>query len=159
MGRALFIFAHSFLPPGIADASPVLVSMCFAAGLNAAVTRTPFSSPLILVTLSGQPNISAPALCAALASLLVTRSSKFIGPQRDRADLRFVGDLQPLQNAIENGRQEKERKAAYLNGHETMDSLKALETSSLVKEAVPTGEYTGCLHFMLPQSKLYSTCA
>lgn len=71
--------------------------MCFAAGLNVAVTRTPFASPLILVTLSGQPNISAPAICASLASLFITRSSKFIGPQRDRDDLKFVGDVRPLE--------------------------------------------------------------
>ena len=84
------------LPPEVFAASPALMCMCFAAGLNVAVTRTPFASPLILACLSGQPNVMAPALCAALASLFVTRSSKFIGPQRDRADLKFVGDLQPL---------------------------------------------------------------
>ncbi len=72
--------------------------MSFAAGLNVAVTRTPFASPLILATLSGQPNVMAPALCAALASLFVTRSSKFIGPQSDRADLQFMGDLKPLED-------------------------------------------------------------
>lgn len=142
MGRALFVFAHAFLPPGIVDASPVLMSMCFEAGLNAAVTRTPFASPMILVTLSGQPNISAPALCAALVSLLVTRSSKFIGPQRDRTDLRFVGDIQPPQKTTENGRQEKGGTAADLNGHEMIHALMALETSSLVQEAVPTGGYS-----------------
>ena len=97
LGRALLSIAPAVLPPGVFAASPALMCMCFAAGLNVAVTRTPFASPLILATLSGQPNIMAPALCAALASLFVTRSSKFIGPQRDRADLHFIGDLQPLE--------------------------------------------------------------
>ena len=97
LGRALLSIADDVLPPGVFEASPVLLCMCFAAGLNVAVTRTPFASPLILATLSGQPNIMAPALCAALASLFVTRSSKFIGPQQDRADLQFIGDLQPLE--------------------------------------------------------------
>lgn len=87
-----------FAPPeSIVHTSSVLMAMCFAAGLNVAVTRTPFASPLILSTLAGQPNVMAPALCAALASLFVTRSSKFIGPQSDRADLQYIGDLQPLQ--------------------------------------------------------------
>ena len=97
LGRALLSVADDVLPPDGFAASPVLLCMCFAAGLNVAVTRTPFASPLILATLSGQPNIMAPALCAALTSLFITRSSKFIGPQQDRADLHFFGDLQPLE--------------------------------------------------------------
>ena len=96
LGHALLSVTDDLVPPGLVAASPVLMCMCFAAGLNVAVTRTPFASPLILATLSGQPNIMAPALCAALASLFVTRSSKFIGPQRDRADIKYIGDLQPL---------------------------------------------------------------
>ncbi|CAM9780961.1 unnamed protein product [Pylaiella littoralis] len=95
-GRALQSITDDALPPGLVAASPALLCMCFAAGLNVAVTRTPFASPLILACLSGQSNITAPAICAALASLFVTRSSKFIGPQRDRADIEFIGDLQPL---------------------------------------------------------------
>ncbi len=96
LGRALLSVTDVMFPDEVVAASPVLLCMCFAAGLNVAVTRTPFASPLILASLAGQPNIMAPGMCAALASLFVTRSSKFIGPQRDRADLRFVGDLQPL---------------------------------------------------------------
>lgn len=69
--------------------------MSFAAGLNTAVLRTPFASPLILSTLSGQSNISAPILCASLTALFVTRSARFLGPQTDRADLQFTADLQP----------------------------------------------------------------
>lgn len=86
-----------FLPDGLVHASPALMCMSFAAGLNVAVTRTPFASPLILATLSGAPNIAAPVLCASLASLFVTRAAKFIGPQTDRVDLRFIGDLQCLE--------------------------------------------------------------
>ncbi|CAM9352397.1 unnamed protein product, partial [Hapterophycus canaliculatus] len=99
LGTFLLTITDVIVLPGVVAATPVLMSMCFAAGLNVAVTRTPFASPLILATLSGQPNIMAPALCAALASLFVTRSSKFIGPQSDRADLQFIGDLQPLRQA------------------------------------------------------------
>lgn len=118
------------------------MSMCFAAGLNVAVTRTPFASPMILAILSGQPNVSAPALCAALASLFVTRSSKFIGPQRDRSDLRHIDDLQPLEKTIENGRQEKDGTVADINRNKTTRSPAAGETSSLLAEAVLTGEYS-----------------
>lgn len=97
MGHALLPIADKILPAGLVAASPVLLCMCFAAGLNVAVMRTPFASPLILACLSGQPSIMTPALCAALASLFVTRSSKFIGAQRDRADFQFIDDLRPLQ--------------------------------------------------------------
>ena len=96
-GRGLLSLTDLFLPDFIAQATPALLCMSFAAGLNVAVTRTPFSSPLILAALSGQPNITAPVICGSLAALFITRSAKFIGPQTDRADLQFVGDLQPLQ--------------------------------------------------------------
>lgn len=92
------------------------MAMCFAAGLNVAVTRTPFASPLILAALAGQPNITAPALCAALASLFVTRSSKFIGPQSDRADLQYIGDLQPLKKPAGEEASELSVKAPSMNG-------------------------------------------
>ena len=100
LGHALLSFIDKIFAPGQVAASPVLLCMCFAAGLNVAVTRTPFASPLILTCLSGQPTVMTPALCAALASLFVTRSSKFIGSQRDRADLQFVDDLQPLEKPL-----------------------------------------------------------
>lgn len=96
LGKGLMMVTD-LLPEGVVIASPALMCMCFAAGLNVAVTRTPLASPLILATLSGAPNVAAPALCAALASLFITRASKFIGPQMDRADLRFIGDLQTLE--------------------------------------------------------------
>lgn len=84
--------------------SPALMCMCFAAGLNVAITRTPFASPLILATLSGQPNITAPAVSAALASLFVTRLHQFIKAQEDRRDLMFVPDLKtPEELAHERG--------------------------------------------------------
>lgn len=96
LGRGLMMVTD-LLPEGLVLTSPALMCMCFAAGLNVAVTRTPFASPLILATRSGAPNVAAPALCAALASLFITRFNKFIGPQTDRADLRFMGDLQSLE--------------------------------------------------------------
>lgn len=97
MGRSVLPFTDLFLPKSIVHASPTLVCMCFAAGLNVAVTRTPFSSPLILANLWGQPNIITSALCAAIASLFVTRRFKFMAPQKDREDLLFVSDLPPLE--------------------------------------------------------------
>lgn len=102
LGRALLSVTDEVLSPALVVAGPALLCMCFAAGLNVAITRTPFASPLILACLSGQSNITTPALCAALASLFVTRSSKFIGPQRDRSDIQFIGDLQPLEQSSSN---------------------------------------------------------
>ncbi|CAM9243784.1 unnamed protein product, partial [Laminaria digitata] len=96
-GLGLLPLAELFLPDSLVHVSGALITMSFAAGLNVAVTRTPFASPLILTVLSGQPNIAAPVICASLAALFITRSAKFIGPQTDRADLQYVGDLQPLQ--------------------------------------------------------------
>lgn len=121
------------------------MSMCFAAGLNVAVTRTPFSSPMILAILSGQPNVSAPALCAALASLFVTRSSKFIGPQRDRSDLRHIDDLQPVEKTMENGKQDKDSTVVDINRNKTINSPAVAEASSLLAEAGPTGEYSAVI--------------
>ncbi|CAN0390371.1 unnamed protein product, partial [Laminaria digitata] len=88
-GRGLLPLTDLLLPEHIVHATPALVCMSFAAGLNVAVTRTPFSSPLILAALSGQPDVTAPVICASLAALFITRSAKFIGPQKDRADLQF----------------------------------------------------------------------
>ncbi|CAM9371506.1 unnamed protein product [Ectocarpus sp. 6 AP-2014] len=146
-GRALLSITDDVLAPGLVTASPALLCMCFAAGLNVAVTRTPFASPLILVALSGQPNILAPALCAALASLFVTRSSKFIGPQRDRADLQFIGDLQPLElppprsasSASSVGFQDN--LISHGNGHGNGRRADP-EAGKLLTESGPTSEYS-----------------
>ncbi|CAM9358607.1 unnamed protein product [Ectocarpus sp. 13 AM-2016] len=147
LGRALLSITDDVLAPGLVTASPALLCMCFAAGLNVAVTRTPFASPLILVALSGQPNILAPALCAALASLFVTRSSKFIGPQKDRADLQFIGDLQPLElppprsssSASSIGFQEN--LISHGNGHGNGRRADP-EAGKLLTESGPTSEYS-----------------
>ena len=93
-------------------ATPALVCMSFAAGLNTAVLRTPFASPLILSALSGQPNITAPMLCASLTTLSVTRSARFLGPQTDKTDLQFIADLERPQ----------EPTAADESKHDTLDS-------------------------------------
>ena len=132
-GRALLPLAKLFLPISIVNVTPVLITMSFAAGLNVAVTRTPFASPLILAVLSGQPNIAAPVTCASLASLFITRSAKFISPQTDRADLQFVGDLQPLQEpSLPAGKVKGDvpdaEKGSLLNGAAVNGSYSAIVT-------------------------------
>ena len=96
IGRGLYIIADYILPEGLVNASPVLMCMCFATGLTVAVTRTTLASPLIVAMLSGSQHIIAPALCASLASLFITRFHRFFESQQDRADIKFIGNLPPL---------------------------------------------------------------
>lgn len=134
-----------FVPDVLVHASPALMCMCFAAGLNVAVTRTPFASPLILTTLSGAPNVAAPALCASLASLFITRAAKFIGPQTDRADLRFIGDLQSLEKLPPSDEEPSDPPAtAKMETSETRQgSFPPAEMSSLLSAAIgQNGEYS-----------------
>lgn len=64
-----------------------IATMCVAASLDVAITRTPFGTALILASLSGQPNILQPVGASALVSLMLTNTKKFqlIKPQRARA--------------------------------------------------------------------------
>lgn len=63
-GRAL-VYLFPSLPPAIA-------ALCFAAGINVAITRTALATTCILVFLSGEVNAAPPVLAAALMSLFVT---------------------------------------------------------------------------------------
>ena len=57
------------------------------AGLNTAITRTPFATSLILTDLSGHPEVAVPCLAASLVSLFLTLHFPFIMSQRDRRDI------------------------------------------------------------------------
>jgi len=78
-GRAL-----CFLYPSI----PVPVAcLCFAAGINVAITRTSLGTSLILAFLSGEPNTISAILFASLGSLFVTAYMPFIKTQIIRSDI------------------------------------------------------------------------
>lgn len=63
-GRAL-VFAF----PSI---NPVVATLCFAAGINVAITRTALATTIILVALSGEINAGSTVLGASLVSLFAT---------------------------------------------------------------------------------------
>lgn len=65
----------------------VVVAMTMAAGLNTAITRTPFATSLILTALSGHPEVAVPCLASALVALFMTLHLPFIMSQRDRRDI------------------------------------------------------------------------
>lgn len=65
----------------------VCLSVCWHAGLNTAITRTPFATSLILTALSGHPEVAVPCLASALVSLFMTLQFPFIKSQRDRRDI------------------------------------------------------------------------
>lgn len=67
-GAAMGRVVHAIFP-GI----PVQVCcLCFAAGINVAITRTSLASTLILAFLSGEPCTVPAVLCASLCSLFAT---------------------------------------------------------------------------------------
>lgn len=71
----------------------MLITLCgdctvtLSAGLNTAITRTPFATSLILTALSGHPEIAVPCLASSLVALFLTLHFPFIMSQRDRRDL------------------------------------------------------------------------
>lgn len=75
--------------PWVSSLPPVLLTMCFASGLNTAITRTPLATPLILSILAGTPQVTVPCLAAAITSLFITLKLPFIKTQRDRTDFAF----------------------------------------------------------------------
>ncbi|CAM9694292.1 unnamed protein product [Discosporangium mesarthrocarpum] len=92
-GRSILPALMWILPTGWVNVSAVLVCMSMAAGLNVAITRTPFASPLILISLCGVQAVGPPIISASLAALFVTRKHQFIMTQQGRADIVFVDDL------------------------------------------------------------------
>lgn len=76
--------------PFFSDLPPVMTAMAMSAGLNTAITRTPFATTLILTTLSGHPEVAGPAITSALTSFFLTMNWPFVKPQRDRQDIRLL---------------------------------------------------------------------
>ena len=79
LGRAI-----SFVFPSI---PPQLTTLCMAASLNVAITRTALATTLILISLSDEPRACSAVLGASLASLFATGYMPFIKSQITRSDL------------------------------------------------------------------------
>lgn len=79
LGRAV-----SFLLPGIPNQ---FTTLCLAASINVAITRTTIATTLILVSLSDEPRACSAVLGASLASLFATAYMPFIKSQIARTDL------------------------------------------------------------------------
>ena len=79
LGRALTAIIPSISAP--------VACLCFAAGINVAITRTALATSIILVYLSGEPNTMSPVLAASLISLFATSYMPFIKTQCERADI------------------------------------------------------------------------
>ncbi|KAL3161825.1 hypothetical protein ABBQ38_008915 [Trebouxia sp. C0009 RCD-2024] len=91
----------------------VMVAMTMAAGLNTAITRTPFATSLILTALSGHPEVAVPCLASALVALFLTLPFPFILSQRDRRDITIkdmeleaeaIGQTVPIHQGTFSGR-------------------------------------------------------
>lgn len=65
-----------------------MACLCFAAGINVAITRTALATTIILTALSGEVNAGPPLLAASLVSLVVTSYMPFIKTQQKREDIR-----------------------------------------------------------------------
>eukprot|EP00584_Thalassiosira_punctigera_P004571 CAMPEP_0172540892 /NCGR_PEP_ID=MMETSP1067-20121228/11796_1 /TAXON_ID=265564 ORGANISM="Thalassiosira punctigera, Strain Tpunct2005C2" /NCGR_SAMPLE_ID=MMETSP1067 /ASSEMBLY_ACC=CAM_ASM_000444 /LENGTH=700 /DNA_ID=CAMNT_0013326817 /DNA_START=110 /DNA_END=2212 /DNA_ORIENTATION=- len=80
-GRALcFVFP---------DLSPVIATLCCAAGINVAITRTALSTSLILSFLAGEQFALPAVLAASIVSLFATGYVPFIKSQLARSDIDF----------------------------------------------------------------------
>ena len=91
--------------------SPITACLCFAAGINVAITRTALASTLILAALAGEGNAISPLLAASIASLFATSYMPFIRSQVKRADIgRFAHDKY---NTIPSGKTEGEGGNGY----------------------------------------------
>lgn len=82
---AAFGRAFVFVFPSV---SPIVACLCFAAGINVAITRTALATTIILTALSGEVNAGPPLLAASLVSLVVTSYMPFIKTQQKREDIR-----------------------------------------------------------------------
>jgi len=89
-GRAVLSIPHL---PILSNRATVLMAMAGSAGLNASITRTPFASSLILVSLSGHLEILPAVLCTALVSFFITIPFEFIKTQKYRSDLLSIDSV------------------------------------------------------------------
>ena len=81
LGRALcFVFP---------TLSPVIATLCFAAGINVAITRTALATSLILAFLAGEQLALPAVLAASTVSLFATSYMPFIKSQIARSDIDF----------------------------------------------------------------------
>lgn len=62
-------------------------SLCIAAGINVAITRTSLGTTIILVFLAGEQNCTSAVLAASLVSLFATSYMPFIKSQSTRSDI------------------------------------------------------------------------
>lgn len=76
----------SYLFPNL---SPIIASLCFAAGINVSITRTALATTLILTALSGESNALPPVLASSMVALFVTSYMPFIRSQVRRTDIRY----------------------------------------------------------------------
>lgn len=91
-GRALcFVF------PSL---SPILSTLCFAASINVAITRTALSSTMVLAFLSGEQMALPAVLAASVVSLFLTGYMPFIKSQIARSDIDFSIYYEPQQPKI-----------------------------------------------------------
>lgn len=93
--------------PFVSSTPPVLLAMTIAAGVNVSITRTPFSTPLILMTLSGHPEVMVPALSSSLTALFLTRKQSFIKSQRDRRDC----DIKEVNYDVDVSQEDRQQRA------------------------------------------------
>eukprot|EP00579_Thalassiosira_antarctica_P000987 CAMPEP_0201868202 /NCGR_PEP_ID=MMETSP0902-20130614/2191_1 /ASSEMBLY_ACC=CAM_ASM_000551 /TAXON_ID=420261 /ORGANISM="Thalassiosira antarctica, Strain CCMP982" /LENGTH=721 /DNA_ID=CAMNT_0048393519 /DNA_START=46 /DNA_END=2211 /DNA_ORIENTATION=- len=69
--------------------SPVIACLCFAAGINVAITRTALATSLILAFLAGEQFALPAVLAASVVSLFATGYVPFIKSQLARSDIDF----------------------------------------------------------------------
>ncbi|KAL9185531.1 hypothetical protein ACHAXT_003308 [Thalassiosira profunda] len=83
---AAFGRAFSFVFPQF---SPIITTLCFAAGINVAITRTALATSLILAFLAGEQMALPAILSASVCSLFATGYMPFIKSQLARSDIDF----------------------------------------------------------------------
>eukprot|EP00579_Thalassiosira_antarctica_P027781 CAMPEP_0202007994 /NCGR_PEP_ID=MMETSP0905-20130828/12313_1 /ASSEMBLY_ACC=CAM_ASM_000554 /TAXON_ID=420261 /ORGANISM="Thalassiosira antarctica, Strain CCMP982" /LENGTH=656 /DNA_ID=CAMNT_0048566039 /DNA_START=93 /DNA_END=2063 /DNA_ORIENTATION=+ len=71
------------------ELSPVIATLCFAAGINVAITRTALATTLILAFLAGEQFALPAVLAASVVSLFATGYVPFIKSQLARSDIDF----------------------------------------------------------------------
>ncbi|KAL7539120.1 hypothetical protein ACHAXR_011005 [Thalassiosira sp. AJA248-18] len=83
---AAFGRAFCFAFPAV---SPIIATLCFAASINVAITRTALATSLILAFLSGEQMALPAVLASSIVSLFATGYMPFIKSQLARSDIDF----------------------------------------------------------------------
>ena len=83
---AAFGRAMCFIFPSL---NPAVATLCLAAGINVAITRTALATTLILSSLSGEQHALPIVLAASVVSLFATGYVPFIKSQLARSDIDF----------------------------------------------------------------------